>query len=313
MPPPLEPQVTDFSHLFSRYFFATRPAFLSVSVIASALGSGVVVHSGQTLNWPLALLSLLLALLAQAGINVINDYCDWENGGDACNNARLFPFTGGSRFIQNGVLTPHQTHRFALILFGLVAIGGLSVLFLTHRWELISLGFIAVVLGWGYSAPPLRLNSRGWGEISVAVGFMLMVIGTTVVQQPTTLNLASRVALSYGLLLATLLYVNQFPDRQADAQVGKHHWVVRLSLPRAVLGYLLLVLFAYTSLLVQIGWGELPRACALALLTAIPHGLAWLILRQHAANPAALRPALVLNIVGVNVHGLLLLGGLLLS
>ena len=218
MPNPAEPHTTHFSHRFSRYFFATRPAFLSVSVIASALGWVSVIASGYPLNLPLAIISLLLALLAHAGINVINDYCDWKNGTDACNQTRIFPFTGGSRFIQNGVLTPTQTKKFALILFALVAGGGLTLLLVSQRWELLNLGLIAVTLGWGYSAPPLRLNSRGWGEISVAAGFTLMVVGNAMLQQPSVAILASRIALSYGLLLAALLYVNQFPDRQADAR-----------------------------------------------------------------------------------------------
>lgn len=56
-----------------------------------------------------ALLTVLFALVAHAGANVINDYHDALSGADAGNDERLFPFTGGSRFIQNGVLSLRET------------------------------------------------------------------------------------------------------------------------------------------------------------------------------------------------------------
>ena len=48
---------------------------------------------------------MLLALVAHAGANVLNDYFDARNGADDANQQGLFPFTGGSRLIQNGAVS----------------------------------------------------------------------------------------------------------------------------------------------------------------------------------------------------------------
>ena len=52
---------------------------------------------------------MLAVMLVHAGMNVLNDYYDEQNGTDRRNTQRLFPFTGGSRFIQNGVLSTGET------------------------------------------------------------------------------------------------------------------------------------------------------------------------------------------------------------
>jgi 1,4-dihydroxy-2-naphthoate octaprenyltransferase len=114
-------------------------------------------------SWPLALLTGFLAVATQAGVNVLNDYCDHLNGSDAVNVDRLFPFTGGSRFIQNGVMSPRQMLAYALVLFSGVIAGGLWLI-ATRGGSLFGIGLAGLLIGWAYSAPPLKLSSRGLGE-----------------------------------------------------------------------------------------------------------------------------------------------------
>ena len=84
---------------------ATRPAFLIVTLAASLLGVASAAASGARIDPVAATLALVFALVAHAGVNVLNDYFDARNGSDACNSERLFPFTGGSRLLQNCVLS----------------------------------------------------------------------------------------------------------------------------------------------------------------------------------------------------------------
>jgi len=109
-------------------------------------------------------------------VNVLNDYYDALIGTDAINTERVFPYTGGSRFIQNGVLTLRETGIFGAGLMGLAAAGGLW-LTLRSGPGLLLIGAAGMLIGWTYSAPPLMLNSRGWGEACVATGFALIAIG----------------------------------------------------------------------------------------------------------------------------------------
>ncbi|MDO9364902.1 MAG: prenyltransferase, partial [Methylotenera sp.] len=108
----LEPTLANFSNPFLRYFAATRPAFLVATLAACLLGQAGAIYSGIQIQPLTAVLTVLLALIVHAGVNVINDYFDALNGTDASNTERLYPFTGGSRFIQNGILTPKQIAHF---------------------------------------------------------------------------------------------------------------------------------------------------------------------------------------------------------
>ena len=109
MTQPLEPTLAAFQNPIARYFAATRPAFLTASLMSCLVGLATIWHGMVPFDVSLALVTLLFALLAHAGVNVLNDYYDALNGTDAQNTDRIFPFTGGSRFIQNGVMTPSQT------------------------------------------------------------------------------------------------------------------------------------------------------------------------------------------------------------
>ena len=93
---PLEPTPQALANPVKRYVLATRPAFLTITLVGCLLGFA----TAPAFSWGLAVLTLLLALAAHAGVNVLNDYYDHLNGTDAANTERLFPFTGGSRFIQ---------------------------------------------------------------------------------------------------------------------------------------------------------------------------------------------------------------------
>ena len=169
MPKPLEPTLDALPNPFLRYFAATRPAFLSVTFVGCLLGLATAAHAGIALGPALATATLFFALVAHAGANVINDYYDAISGCDSANTERQFPFTGGSRFIQNEVLTLRQTARFGYGLLALVIAAGLWLSWHTGP-GLLAIGAGGLLAGWAYSAPPLRLMSRGLGELAIAAG-----------------------------------------------------------------------------------------------------------------------------------------------
>ena len=309
---PMEPTVAQFQNPLARYFAATRPAFVTASLMAGLIGLAIARHDGIVLDVPLALVTLLFALLAHAGTNVLNDYYDALNGTDAQNTERIFPFTGGSRFIQNGVLTLAQTRNFGFALLAGVALAGLWLME-NSAPQLLYIGLTGLFIGWAYSAPPFNLVSRGWGELCVAAGILLITVGTDFVQRKG-LNAAPFVAgLSYALLATNLLYINQFPDRSADTAAGKMHWVARLDVRQARWGYVLIVTLAYAWMLLSVAMGWLPVFALLALL-ALPLSVqAVRLLLRFAAQPRQLGDAIKLTIGAMLVHGALLSLGLILG
>lgn len=302
---PAEPIPVDFSDPLLRYFAATRPAFLSVTFTAALLGLASAFTDGITPLPLTAMLTLCFALIAHAGINVLNDYYDARNGTDAINTERQFPFTGGSRFIQNGVLTQRATGIFGYALLAAVVPVGL---WLAHRSgaDLMWIGLAGLFVGWAYSAPPLRLMSRGLGELAVAGGWLIVVIGADYVQRGAFSWTPLAAGLGYALHVSNVLYINQFPDYRADAAVGKRNWVVRLGPVRARWIYPLTLLAAHGWLVAMVATGRLPWLALLSLGAVVPAFLATRALWRHAQQPSRLVPAIRLTIAAAMLHGLLL-------
>lgn len=300
---PLEPTPETLANPIKRYLLATRPAFLSITLVGCLLGCASALDT--TFSWPLALATLLLALVAHAGVNVFNDYYDHLNGTDAANDERVFPFTGGSRFIQNGVLSPRQTLLYALLLFAAVVIGGLWLIGRAGM-GLFWIGLAGLLIGWAYSAPPLKLNSRGLGELCVAAGFLLIVAGSDYVQRGTAAAAPWLIGLPYALLVTNILYINQFPDRKADRLAGKRHWVVRLEPTIAARGYGLILALAAAALLGLVGGGLLPALALVALVGMLPALRAARLLSAHADEPPRLAPAIASTIAAAHLTPLLL-------
>lgn len=312
MSAPLEPTLELYAHPVARYFAATRPAFLSASLMACVVGLAIAWHGGLAFDIPLALVTLLFALLAHAGANVLNDYYDALNGTDAQNTQRIFPFTGGSRFIQNGVLTPAQTRNFGFALMAGVTAAGLWLMERSAP-QLMYVGLAGLFIGWAYSAPPFRLNSRGLGELCIAAGFLAIVVGADFVQRKTFAMVPVVAGLSYALLVANLLYINQFPDRAADTAAGKLHWVARLPVSRARWGYLLIAASAHAWLIAAVVAGLLPLWVLLGLLSLPMSFEAAHQLLRYAERPQQLAGAIKLTIVAAMVHGAALSIGLILG
>jgi 1,4-dihydroxy-2-naphthoate octaprenyltransferase len=147
MTQPLEPTLATFQNPLARYVAATRPPFLTASLMACLVGMATAWRGEFPFDIALALVTLLFALLTQAGVNVLNDYYDALNGTDAQNTERVFPFTGGSRFIQNGVMTVAQMRNYGFALFAGVALAGLWLMARSAP-QLMYVGLAGLFIGW---------------------------------------------------------------------------------------------------------------------------------------------------------------------
>jgi len=305
MSKPLEPTLDALPNPFLRYFAATRPAFLSVTFVGCLLGLATAAFSGIAVGPALATATVFFALVAHAGANVINDYYDALSGCDGANTERQFPYTGGSRFIQNGVLSPRATGIFGYSLLAAVVPAGLWLTAASGP-GLMLIGLAGLVVGWSYSAPPLKLQSRGLGEFAIAAGWLLVVIGSDFVQRRGFALLPVVAGLGYALLVANVLYINQFPDVKADAGAGKNTLVVRLGVARARWGYAAIAALAYGWPCSMVLLGHLPVLALIALLPAAASIAAARQLWSRAGRPAELSSALRLTVLAASTHGLLL-------
>lgn len=301
---------TPARHTWQLYLHMTRPGFLLVTAIGCLIGLASASACGCGFDTAKATATVVLAVLAHASANVLNDYFDSRNGADTANQQGMFPFSGGARFIQNGHVSERDTGRWGIALMGLVVVAGL-LLALHSGGGLLLIGATGLLLGWAYSAPPLALMSRGLGELTVAACWWLVVVGADYVQRGQFFIIPAYVAVSYAVMVATVLLVCGVPDIEADRSVGKHTLSTRLSARGLAALYFALVLFAHAWVAVGV-WALIPPAPTLWSFVALPPALAaaWL-LWHHMGNRQRLKQAIVLTLIAAHVHGLGLILGLM--
>ena len=224
-----------------------RAPFFTATLAPICLGAAIAWSSEGVFSWLLFALTLLAGVLLHAGTNVANDYFDHRNRCDELNTEYIRPFTGGSRLIQLGLLTPRQVITYSLVLFA----GGAAIgMYLVFRCGLpvLWLGLIGAFSGFFYSAPPIQFANRGLGELVVGVNFgVLESLGAFYVQTGYFRLEPAIAAIPITILIATVLYINQFPDFAADRAAGKRNLVVRFGRERGVYGYVALLVVAYAS------------------------------------------------------------------
>ena len=286
-----------------------RAPFFTATVIPGLVGAALAWSEGR-LHLGYLLLTVIGIICINAGTNTANDYFDHLSGNDAANQ-ELTPFSGGSRFIQRGLVSPQRMLALSLTSFAGGAIIGLY-LAASRGWAILWIGLLGVIIGFFSSAPPLKLNYRGHGlgELAAGIGCgPLIVMGSYYVQAQRLTAEAFWVSLAVGFLVAAVLYINEFPDYAADKAANKHTVVVLLGRERAVGGYVALLAAPYAIILVGVAVGLLPAALLISLLT-LP--LAWQGVqgvRKHHNDTVKLIPTNATTVQLNLVFGLLLCVG----
>ena len=271
--PPAGPGDSPVLRMARSYAMATRPMFLTASLLAVITGTSLGWHASGRLDSAAALLAMLVIALLHAAANVLNDVYDELNGADRLNMQRIYPYTGGSRFIQNGVLTLGQMRNWGLLLLSLATLLGLG-LGAYRGTAVLGLGIAGIGLGVLYSAPPVQLSARGLGELAVAAGFgLLPVCGAAWLQTGEFEWQALAISIPVSCWVANILLINEVPDACSDAAAGKRTLVVRLGRQAASYLYLGLSLVAFTSIGITIMAGNLSPWALLLPGMLLPVGL----------------------------------------
>jgi len=244
-----------------------RAPFFTATVVSVLLGTAIAWQKGF-FHWGYFALTLIGVVCVHAGLNVGNDYFDHLSGNDEINQ-ELTPFSGGSRVIQEGIVSARGMLRLSM---GFYIVGILIGLYLVwaRGWPVLGFGVVGVLLAFFHTAPPVKFSyvGHGLGELAVGLGFgPVIVLGTFYVQTQAVSLDALWASIAIGLLIAAVLYINEFPDYAADKAVGKNTLVVVMGRERAVLGYVVLLVGTYLITIVGVALQVLPRTLLLALLT----------------------------------------------
>ena len=293
-------------------FRATRAPFLSATLAPVLLGLAVAARVG-VFDTPTAAITLAAACAVHLGLNVANDVFDALQGADDA-NATPTKFSGGSRVLQNALVTIREMSILAIGCYAVALILGLVLLAMRGSPALVVIAAVGFFISVAYTMPPFKLVYRGLGEIATAVGFgPVMLLGAYTVQSRGSLSFeAFVVSIPMGLLVALILYVNEIPDRAGDAKAGKRTLPVRWSEATVIRCFDVAAAGAFVSVVAGVAVGLLPIPALLVLL-AIP-----LAIRVHSGlirfydNPYALTDTMAANIrLHMNVSLLLFVGYLL--
>ena len=256
-------------HFFA-YLRSWRLPFLTGSLFPVAAATALAYLTDHTCNFLWFLLTILGVASLHLGGNLINDYCD-SFGSDPLNRYAT-PFSGGSRVIQEGLLTPSQVKTMAYLFFGLGIACGLGLIYLGRPWVAL-VGLLGLGAAVFYSAAPVQFMSAGMGEGAIFLAFgPLLSWGAYYVQTGKLSLLGAAVSLPLAWLITAILWINEFPDLEADVAAAKHNLVARLGIARSRWVYAGLMLAPFLSLFVLIECFHLPDLLV-AGLTPLPLAL----------------------------------------
>lgn len=245
-----------------------RAPFLVLTPVCVFLGVSTVIANQTNVNLLLLVLALLGALLAHVSVNTLNEYFDYKSGLDLTTTRTQF--SGGS-----GALPRNPEMLSAVFSVGIASlittlmIGGFFIW--KHGIGIVPIGVAGLLLvvtytGWINKHPFLCLIAPGIG-----FGF-LMVVGTQFVLEGEYTRLSWLVAVVPFFLVNNLLLLNQYPDIQADANVGRNHFPIAYGINRSNMIY---GLFALATTVIIVSYVLTDHLPALSLIALIPMPLAF--------------------------------------
>ena len=239
-----------FLRLWNGFWQIADPKIWIASTIPMAVGGAVAYAHIGSFSWTWFLVGAGAIYLLEIGKNAINEYVDYLSGVDQfVTPDKRTPFSGGKKTIIDGKLSLNENLIIGIITICAGCLLGLIVVF-SREFNVIWFGLAGVFFALFYSLPPLKFAYRGLGEPVVGFTFgPLITVGTYLVQTHTISIEVILTSLPLGFIIANVLWINQYPDYEADLKGGKMNGVVRLGKKKGVNVYALLFGLAYISLL----------------------------------------------------------------
>jgi len=280
----------------------TRPSFLVLVPICVLLGLSISIAAQTPINNYLLFLILLGALFAHTSVNLLNEYLDFKSGLDF--NTKKTDFSGGSGTLPNNPELANLTGFLGLVSLLLTIVIGLFFISM-KGFHLLPIGLLGVMLvatytQWLNRSPVLCLLAPG-------LGFgVLMVVGTQLVLDDHISGLAWEISIIPFLLFNNLLLLNQYPDIDADKEVGRKTFPIVFGTKASTLVYALFMIIAYALVLIYIIKGDIPHLAVLALAPIILSVYSLTGAIKHDANIGQFPQYLATNVAAALLTPLLL-------
>jgi 1,4-dihydroxy-2-naphthoate octaprenyltransferase len=287
--------------LLSSWLRAIRIRFLLASVIAVSNGLAIAYWKNATIDPLYAALTYVGVVFLHASVDLLNDYWDHKRGIDSTTTRTKF--SGGTGVLPEKLLTPRAIYLAGIIFLILGA--SIGVYFVTIRGITIALilGF-AVVAIYFYST---SIVNAGLGELFVAIKGAMIVLGTFYVQYAVIEPAALYVGAIVGILSATVLFVNSFPDYEADRSKGRRTLVIILGKKKASAAvFPIFIIVTYAMIAAGIFFG-FTKIYSLISFASIPLGIKSVLrLRKDAESIEKMIPVMATVVRYSRITGFLL-------
>jgi 1,4-dihydroxy-2-naphthoate octaprenyltransferase len=241
---------------------AIRLRFLLASVIAVSNGIALAFWKNKQIDLSDAILTFAGVICLHASIDLLNDYWDYKRGIDTA--TRRTKFSGGTGVLPENLLKPGNVYSVGLIFLLIGTLIGMYFVVIRGIMIALFLGF-AILAVYFYSTSIVNL---GLGEAFVAIKGTLIVVGSYYVQTSSIGVGVVYVGVILGILSASVLFVNSFPDYQADRSRGRRTLVILLGRQRAVKIFPWMILCTYVLIIAGIFLGYLKIYSLASLLSA---------------------------------------------
>jgi 1,4-dihydroxy-2-naphthoate polyprenyltransferase len=196
------------------WIMAIRPKTLFAS-ISPVLLAGALAGKTDPMSILLFISCMSVAVLLQSAANLANDYYDWHYGTDRSD--RLGP----ARVTAGSLIKAEHIKAAFLLLIAASAVPGLFIVFCTDR-RLIILGAVCMILAVAYTAKPLKLAYRGFGETAAFIFFGVVPCSGTYYVLTGGADIPSLLGgIMCGLFAAAIMAVNNLRDIHTDKLSGK--------------------------------------------------------------------------------------------
>ena len=291
------------SSIARTWFFQVRGPFLILSVVLVLIGTAAAGFEGFHHPFHAALL-FAGVILAHASVNLFNELSDDRTGIDR--RTERTPFSGGSGLLQSGITSPRQVTLAAYST--LLGAGAIGVYFVFVRGAIILFFILLGGLVIRCYTPFLARWILGELAAGLCLGSLVVVGSYTVLTGTITPGIVVVSAVP-GLLTALLLFLNEFPDTEADRSGGRRHLVIVLGKRASARLYAAALLGVYITVAAASVMRTVPATVLIALLTMpMAFQAGWITNRAYDRSDQ-LTPALALNVAVVLLTDLLLAVG----
>jgi 1,4-dihydroxy-2-naphthoate octaprenyltransferase len=292
--------------MITLWFRVIRVRFLFASIVAVINGLAISFWKNASFDVTYALLTCGGVICLHASVDLLNDYWDYRRGIDKV--TKRTKFSGGTGVLPEKLLKP-KTVYCAGILF--LLLGSLiGIYFVTIRGITIAIILVFAILSiYFYS---IKIVNIGLGELFVAIKSCMIVVGTFYVQTGLIDMASFYVGIITGNLSASVLFINSFPDYDADRDNGRRTLVIILGKKRGGTVLLLLVSLNYIMIATGVLLGY-TKLYSLVSFVSIPFAArAIRYLDKNNEKFENLVPVMTTTLLYSRITGILLAIGLLL-